>query len=265
MEASSDPFPPASQAAADNRRPSHGWPYGSWRRAPARRSFPLSPLTRRPLPRQPWRSQPRSRRQRPGLHRLDRLGMMDDVAGDKPEGDLRGDEPSPINPGVERRVDDTQRGPDQRRPKQRREETSQEGAPARRQHRQQDREEQSDEYRERAVDDDREGQSRKIERFQPGKVRAGHRGQSGRGKQIDRIPGASIGDDPISASDKRHRDPAGYAALEPGRVGVNSRRDVNAVPRFAGSEKRYRPGRDLDRLRPLFDRERRDQFVLLDG
>src|SRR5215475_7928655 len=189
---------------------------------------------------------------------------MYDVAGDKPEGDLRDDEPYPINPGVEGWVDHPQCGPYQRRPKQRREETSQEGVAARRQHRQQDREEQSDKYRERAVDDDGEGQSRKIERFQPGKVRAGHRRQSGRGKQIDRIPDASIGDDPISASDKRHRDPAGYTALEPGRVGVNSRRDVNAVPRFAGSEKRNRAGRDLDRPRALFDRERGDELMLLD-
>src|SRR5262245_8096956 len=46
---------------------------------------------------------------------------------------------------------------------------------------------------------------------------------------------------------------------------MNSRRDVNAVASFAGSEKGYRAGRDLDRARALFDRANCDEFMLVDG
>ena len=45
---------------------------------------------------------------------------------------------------------------------------------------------------------------------------------------------------------------------------MNPRWDMHAMACFTGSEKRDRAGRDLDRLRPLLNREDGNQFVLLD-
>ena len=87
----------------------------------------------------------------------------DYIAGHHSKGDLRGDEPDPIDPGVKRRVDEPECRTDQTGPKK----WSQEAAPkrreARRQHRQQNRVKQTDEERDHAVADQRDNETCAVE------------------------------------------------------------------------------------------------------
>src|SRR5215470_17085925 len=65
-----------------------------------------------------------ARDERPRLHGGDRRRALDDVASYEAKGDLRRHEPRPVDPGVQRGIDDAERGPEESGPQQRAEQTA---------------------------------------------------------------------------------------------------------------------------------------------
>src|SRR5258705_3207123 len=92
--------------------------------------------------------------------------MGDNIARDQTERDLRENEPSPGDPCVERRVDESKRRGDQGSPQDRSQETSPECREAGRHHWQYRGVKEADKQRDNAVTNERDYESRHVKRFQ---------------------------------------------------------------------------------------------------
>src|SRR4029453_13436389 len=123
--------------------------------------------------------------------------MVDHVAGRHSESDLRGNEPDPINSGIQRRINQPQGGPDERRPQERGYETSPESRAPRRQHRQQYSKEQTDENREHTVADQTHDKTSAVESGQLRKIGSSQGGHGSCGQEVNRIPDAAVRNDTV--------------------------------------------------------------------
>src|SRR3981189_3683648 len=92
--------------------------------------------------------------------------MRDDISRNQAESYLRGDEPSPVDPCVERRIDESQRRGDQGSPQDRSKETSPECREAGRHHWQYRGVKQTNKQRDNAVTNERDDESRHVKCFQ---------------------------------------------------------------------------------------------------
>src|SRR4030095_5400421 len=155
--------------------------------------------------------------------------MVHHIAGGHSERDLRSDEPDPINPGVQRRINQLQSRPDKRRPQEWGNKTAPEISAARWKHRQQHSEEQTDENEYPSCGDKADNKTCTVEGGQLREVGSSQGGYSGCGQQVNRIPDAAVCNDTIHTGNNRHRNAAGNTALNTRRVRMNCRWNTNPV------------------------------------
>ena len=134
-----------------------------------------------------------------------------------------------------------------------------------RQHRQDHRVQQADEHRNQSVNDDPDHERRQAERTELGDGRVRERRHRDRREEIDRVPHASLHDEPVGERERGHDDAADDAALDAGRI----RLDLDGHPRSmttptdAGALDGRAPWHD--RRWAQLDRAQRDPFHSLLG
>src|SRR5215467_6080165 len=152
---------------------------------------------------------------RPGLHGRDGMRPGHHVPRGEPERDLGGDEPTPVDPCIQRWVDEAEEGPEEARPQKRRDEAAPPHVTLR-EHGQDDGIEETGEDGDGAVSDDAQDQGGPAESAELGDIGLGHARHGYGREEVDRVPDAALEDGTIEKGDHRHRDATHNPALDAG-------------------------------------------------